>query len=335
MRLLVLGGTVYLGRTVAELAVAAGHEVTCLARGESGTPPAGARFVRADRTAPGGYDGVAGETFDAVLETASRPSRVQAAVAALHGRVGHAVYVSSCSAYSDGATPRQLAATAPLEEPTADGADEDSLDNYGGRKVACEQAVVAGYGAEHAFLCRAGLIVGPGDTTDRFGYWPLRLARGGEVLAPGAPDRPVQFVDVRDLAAWLLLAAERRLAGPYDGVCAPLPMADFLAGVAAGAGVSPRLTWVDQDFLAAHEVEPWMGPRSLPLWLPVPEYGGFLDRDVTPALAAGLRTRPLADTARDALAWENEVAGGHELAAGLTAAQETDLLSAWHRSRPA
>jgi 2'-hydroxyisoflavone reductase len=330
MRLLVLGGTVYLGRTVAELAVAAGHEVTCLARGVSAKPPAGVRFVPGDRTAGAAYDRVAGETFDAVLETSSRPSQVRAAVAALRGRVGHAVYVSSCSAYSDGATPRQVATTAPLEEPAPEGADEDGMENYGNRKVACEQAVVAGYGADHAFLCRAGLIVGPGDVVDRFGYWPLRLARGGEVLAPGTPGRPVQVVDVRDLAAWLLLAAEQGLSGPYDGTAAAVPMGEFLAHVAAGVGVSPELTWVDQDFLTRHEVEPWMGPRSLPLWLPVPEYRGFLDRDVAGSLAAGLRTRPLADTARDALAWENEVAGRHELAAGLTAEEEAELLAAWH-----
>jgi nucleoside-diphosphate-sugar epimerase len=331
MRLLVLGGTVYLGRTVAELAVRAGHEVTCLARGQSAEPPAGVRFVRGDRAAAGGYDGLAGETFDAVLETSSRPSQVRAAVAALAGRVGHAVYVSSCSAYSDDATPRQRADTAPLHEPTADGADEDSLENYGGRKVACENAIVAGYGEEHSFRCRAGLIVGPGDVVDRFGYWPLRLARGGEVLAPGTPDRPVQVVDVRDLAAWLLRAAEDGLSGAYDGIGAPVPMGEFLAQVAAGAGVSPELTWVDQDFLAEQGVEAWMGPRSLPLWLPVPEYAGFADRDVSPALAAGLATRPLADTARDALAWENEVAGEHQLAAGLTESEEAEVLAAWHR----
>lgn len=330
MRLLVLGGTVYLGRTVAELAVRAGHEVTCLARGESGTPPAGARFVRGDRSTPGGYDGVAGETFDVVLETSSRPSRVTAAVAALAGRVGHAVYVSSCSAYADDATPGQRAGTAPLLEPAPAGADEDGLENYGNRKVACERAIVAGYGAEHAFRCRAGLIVGPGDTADRFGYWPLRLARGGEVLAPGAPDRPVQFVDVRDLAAWLVLVAERRSSGAYDGICPPLPMADFLARVAEGAGGTVRLTWVDQRYLLDQGVEPWMGPRSLPLWLPVPEYAGFLARDTAPALAAGLRVRPLADTARDTLAWENEVAGGHDTVAGLTPDEEADLLAGWH-----
>jgi 2'-hydroxyisoflavone reductase len=330
MRLLVLGGTVYLGRTVAELAVAAGHEVTCLARGASGTPPEGARFVRGDRSAADAYDGLAGESFDAVLETSSRPSRVRAALAALAGRVGHAVYVSSCSAYSDDATPRQRADTAPLHEPTGDGADEESLENYGSRKVACERAVVAGFGAEHALISRPGLIVGPGDTVDRFGYWPLRLARGGEVLAPGTPDRPVQVVDVRDLAAWLLLATERRLTGAYDGVGESLPMGEFLARVAAGVGVSPRLTWVDQDFLAERGVEPWMGPRSLPLWLPLPEYAGFADRDVSPVLAAGLRPRPLADTARDTLAWENEVAGEHELAAGLTPDEEAEVLAAWH-----
>ena len=182
-----------------------------------------------------------------------------------------------------------------------------------------------------AFVCRAGLIVGPEDPSGRFDYWVARLARGGEVLAPGRPDDRVQWIDVRDLAAWLVLAAETSLTGTYDGNGAPVPRGRFLAEVAEGVGpgVTPQLTWVDQDFLAEHRVQPWSGERSLPLWLPLPDYAGFMARDVTPALGAGLRTRPLADTARDTLDWLR-TGPDRTVHVGLLPDDEADLVARWH-----
>jgi nucleoside-diphosphate-sugar epimerase len=329
MRTLVLGGTAMLSRAVAEAARDAGHDVVCLARGKTGEPPPGVRFVRADRTQPGGYDGLDGD-FDAVVDVARRPSEARSALAALAERAGHWTFVSTCNVYSDDATPGQVAETAPLVEPAPADVDESDQENYGSCKRACELAVVEAMGADRAFLCRAGLLVGPRDAMVRFGYWPSRLARGGEVLAPGDPDRLVQVVDVRDLADWIVRAGADGLAGAYDGNAAPMPMREFLAAIAAGVGTTPELTWVDQDFLVEQGVNPWAGERSLPLWLPLPEYGGFLSRDVTRSLAAGLRTRDLAETARDTLAWTREAWRPSERDGGITAEDEAALLAAWH-----
>jgi nucleoside-diphosphate-sugar epimerase len=336
MRLLILGGTVFLGRAVARRALAAGHDVTCAARGLSGEPVGGVRFVAIDRTAADGLAGLDGETFDAVIDVARIPSHVRSAAATLAGRVGHWGYVSTCSVYADNATVGQRAPTAPLLPPAPDGEDLDEAtgpEAYGRNKVACERLVTEAIGADRVFLCRAGLIVGPEDGSGRFEYWVRRVARGGEVLAPGRPDDPVQLVDVRDLAAWLVDAAEFGLSGPYDGISAPMPRADFLAGVAEGVAVQPRFTWVGQEFLAEQGVQPWMGERSLPLWLPLPEYAGFLTRDTSPALDAGLRTRPVSETARDTLAWlaDQPDAVGK---CGLTVDDEAKVLRQWHGSFP-
>jgi hypothetical protein len=233
--------------------------------------------------------------------------------------------------YADAGLPGQRAGRAPVHPPATAAQDDpggnDSA-NYGPCKVACEQAVVAGMGGDRAFVCRAGLIIGPGDPTNRFPYWVRRLARGGEVLAPGRPDEPVQYVDVRDLAAWLVDAARTGLAGTFDGIGAPVSREHLLTRVAAGVGAPVALTWVDQVFLLDAGVRPWAGPRSLPLWLPVPAYAGFMSRDVSASLAAGLRTRDVADTARDTLAWLDGLAEP-PADAGLTSADEAELLARW------
>ncbi|MGI5211431.1 NAD-dependent epimerase/dehydratase family protein [Plantactinospora sp. CA-290183] len=355
MRLLVLGGTVFLGRAVARRALAAGHDVTCAARGSSGDPVEGARFVRVDRDDPDGLAGLTGD-FDAVVDVARHPARVRHAIRSLAGRVGHVTFVSSGSAYADTSTPHQRVDTAPLLGPAPPDAEDpwQSAEAYGACKVSCERLLVDAFGADNVFLCRAGLIVGPEDPIGRFEYWLRRAARGGEVLVPGTPDDLVQLVDVRDLADWIVDAAQRRLAGAFDGTGEPMRRADFLAGLLGaglsdagllGAGLSDAglpgaglpdaglpgeaatLSYVPQEFLLAHGVAPWSGPRSLPIWLPVPEYAGFMSRDVAPSLAAGLRPRPLAETARDTAGWL--AAGGAGARIGLTEAEETDLLNAW------
>ena len=331
MRLLILGGTVFLGRAVARRALDAGHDVTCAARGLSGAVPDGVRFVRVDRDEPAGLSALDGQRFDAVVDVARRPSHVRRALAALGGRVGHWTFVSTCSVYADQATPGQLAASAPLLAAAPPEVDDADGETYGPCKVAGEQAV-ASTGLP-AFVCRAGLIVGPDDPSDRFAYWVARLARGGEVLAPGRPDDRVQWIDVRDLAAWLVFAAETGLTGTYDGIGVSVPRDRFLAGVAEGVGVSPRLTWVDQDFLADGGVRPWAGEQSLPMWLPQPEYAGFLSRDVSPALRSGLVARPLSDTARDTLEWLR-TGPDRAFRAGLSPEEETNVLRRWHDRPP-
>jgi 2'-hydroxyisoflavone reductase len=332
MRLLVLGGTVFLSRTIAELAVVRGYDVSCACRGASGPLPAGVRHVRLDRDDPDGFGALAGERFDAVVDVARRPSQVRGALAALAGHAGHWTFVSTCSVYADDSTPGQRVDTAPVLPPAAPDADETDPELYGPLKVACEQAVRAELG-DAAFVVRAGLIGGPHDATDRFSYWPLRLAQGGEVLAPGGPGDLMQVIDVRDLASWLLDSACAGRTGTYDGVGEAMPFGRMLERVAVGVGVRPKLTWVAQEFLTDRGVQPWMGRRSLPLWLPRPAYAGHSSRDGGPGYAAGLRCRDIAQTARDTLLWERSAGRRHPVSAGLTRAEETALLRQWHATR--
>ena len=314
MKLLVLGGTTFLSREVATQAVGRGWDVTCACRGESGPLPEGATHLPWDRgdeppaaLAEGGWD--------AVVDVARLPSHVRRAVAATAG--AHWVFVSTISVYADTASP----AMEPLVAPVADDVDlAVDPEAYGGMKVACEQLVREQ--ASSWVVARPGLIVGPGDPTGRFAHWPQRLARGGEVLAPGRPADVVQVIDVRDLATWLLDLAVGRTTGVLDAVGHPMPFAEMLAGVAAGVGnASPDLTWVDQEFLDAQEVAPWAGEGSLPLWLPRPEYDGMLAHDPAPAVAAGLRLRPVSETAPACL--DSPVTG-------LSAGREAEVLAAWH-----
>ncbi|MDQ7993128.1 MAG: epimerase [Propionicimonas sp.] len=327
MKLLVLGGSVFLSRAAAAAALARGHDVTCANRGLTGTVPPGAHVVRFDRSEgfPAGL-----RDFDAVIDVARHPSRVQAAVEALPE--AHWVFVSSISVYADEATPGQTTAAATVE-PRFDDVDlKVDPSAYGPMKVACEQLVAEGAGS--AALVRPGLIVGPGDPTGRFTYWPVRLGRAAgspAVLAPGEPGDLVQAIDVRDLGEWLVELAETRTAGTFDATSPALPLAGVLAQLATGCGAEPDWTWVPQDFLRAHGVAPWAGPGSLPLWVPRPELGGLLAHDPAASLAAGLRLRPFADTARDTLGWVRATPGA--AVAGLTAAEEDALLDAWRKTR--
>ncbi|MGD9960042.1 NAD-dependent epimerase/dehydratase family protein [Nocardioides sp.] len=322
MKLLVLGGTVFLSRAVAEAGLRRGHEVTCAARGTSGSVPPGARRLVVDRQDDDGT-AFAGD-WDAVVDVARLPSWVRRAV----GAVPHAhwVFVSTINVYADTTTVGATPATLGLVEPvTTDQDPASGSEVYGAMKVACEQAVQAG--AASSMVVRPGLIVGPGDPTGRFSYWPDRLADGGEVLAPGSPDDPVQVIDVRDLAEWIVESCEERRTGVFDGVGPVTSRAEALSEVAAGVGAAPDLTWVDQGFLTGHGVEPWAGPASLPLWLPLPEYDGLLAHDAGPSWAAGLRPRPLAETAHDTLAWLRTHGG---TVTGLSRDAEADVLRAWH-----
>ena len=326
MRLLILGGTQFLGRAVAAHALAAGHDVTCAARGIAGEVPDGARFIRVDRDEPDGLAPLAGEEFDAVVDVSRHPGQVRRAVAALKARAAHWTFMSTVSVYADNRTPGQRADTAPLRPPTSPEIDRSTEETYGAAKVACEQAV-----GENAFICRAGLIAGPEDPTGRFTYWPARLDRGGEVLAPGTPDDAVQLIDVRDLARWIVHAAQTRLTGCFDGIGPSFTRGEFLAECARGVGARCTFTWVDRAFLERHDVKRWTGPRSLPLWLPLPDFAGFATRDTRPARDAGLTVRPLADTARDTLTWMRARGG---TLTGLTADDERAVLAVWH-ARPA
>lgn len=327
MKILVLGGTLFLSKAVATEAIARGHDVTCAARGESGLVPVGARLVPLDRSAP--QFGSLVEDWDAVVDVARTPSWVRDALAALADRTKHWTFISTINVYADDATPHGTPETLPLLEPIPDDREQTGPEVYGGNKVACEQAVQSS--AKASLVIRPGLIAGPGDPSGRYSYWPSRLADGGEVLAPDHADRDVQLVDVRDLAAWIVHCAETGTTGVFDGTSPVARLGDVLAQTAAGVGAAPELTWVDPDFLVEREVNPWSGARSLPLWLPLPDYAGLLSHDVTASLEAGLRIRPIEETARDTLAWLRD--NPDEMKTGLTRAEERQVLEDWHTIR--
>lgn len=320
---LVLGGTQWLGREIAAAAVSGGHRVTCLARGEAGPVADGARLVSADRERPGAYDEVTDRGWDHVVDVSWQPGHVRSAVAALGPRAARWTYISSASVYATHDLPG-ADESAPMLEPLA--RDVATAEEYGEAKAACEQAVTDAMG-DRALLARAGLIGGPGDRSDRFGYWVARLAFAVDapVLVPDAPDQPTQTVDVRDLAAWI---ATTDAVGPVNVVGEQIPLGRVLDAAVEVAGRTGGLVAADPDWLLAHHVEPWMGPRSLPLWLPGDDHAGFAARADTGALAAGLHRRDLTDTLRDTLAYERSLGLDRERRAGLTRTEEAGLLAA-------
>jgi len=326
MRTLVLGGTAWLGRNIVSAAVAAGHEVTALARGEAGDAPDGARFVVADRDREDAFAELAGESWDAVIDVSRQPGQVRRAVATLGGRTGHWVFVSSASVYADSTTvgADESAELLPLH----DGEVMESMETYGSAKVSCERFVLDGVGLERALVARVSLIGGPGDWSGRSGYWPRRFARPsnpeGRVLIPDAPNVPVQVLDVRDLAAWLVRAAERGSAGIANAGGPTHTFAEHLEAVRMATGFTGSWEVAGEEWLTEHDVEPWMGPRSLPLWLPA-ESIALNAHDLSRAASLGLRSRPLAETLADTLAWELAEPG--ERRAGLSDEDERALLA--------
>lgn len=328
MRILILGGTVFLSYTLAQHAVGRGWEVTCVARGDG--IPEGARHVRIDRSVETdagspAWRELANEPWDAVIDVARIPSWVRTAVQALGAAARHWTFVSTINVYAD-LSVAGASDSAPTVEPTG-GIDLDDRDPtaYGRNKVECENDVRAHLG-DRAFIVRPGLIAGPGDPTGRFTYWPVRFAQGGRALVPAPSSDPMQVIDVRDLADGILDAAETRRSGVTDAVGRSLPRAEFFAQVAAGVGGDEvTLEWVAEADLLAADVTPWSGPRSLPLWLPrtvAPEMAAIMARD-----EGGRRLfsiRPLAETARDTLAWQR--ATPDAAVTGLTRDEESALL---------
>jgi 2'-hydroxyisoflavone reductase len=337
VRLLFLGGTRFLGRHAVEAALARGHEVTLFTRGKA-PQPFGDRVralsgQRDPRIAPGLAALDAG-TWDAVIDTSGYVPRVVGASATLLApRVRRYVFVSSLSVIAKPDRPGldESAPVAKLDDPST----EDVLPNYGGLKAACEATVREALGPR-ATIVRPGLIVGPYDATDRFGYWIARFVhprllgdRAPRAVVPAPRERPVQFVDVRDLAAWLIDLCERDIGGMFNA-CSPAgqwTMGDLVDACVAASSAPPVSSWVDEQTLADFHVEPWVG---LPLWIPSadPDAAGFMSVDCSRAAAAGLRTRPLDETVRDTAAWlaarDNAGAWQHVL----SDARERILLSA-------
>ncbi len=336
MRLLVLGGTKFLGRAAAEAALQRGHEVTLFNRGETNPelfPEA--EKLRGDRD--GDLSALEGREWDAVLDPSGYVPRVVGATAErLRGSVGHYVFVSSISVYDELGTPGfdESARTVTLDDPTTeDYLTSGAVNTYGGLKALCEEVVREAFPDASANV-RPGLIVGPHDPSGRFTYWPLRLAGGGDVLAPGDPARQVQFIDVRDLAEWIVQVAEEQTPGTFNAT-GPEPtvtMGELLETCNAVGGAEAELVWVDETFLLEQDVGAWM---ELPLWVSEADTW-FLQADVSRALAAGLRFRPVEETVRDTLAWARQagaglVTPGQVGSAGLDPQREAELLEAWSR----
>ena len=318
MKLLVLGGTKFLGRHAVAHALAQGHEVTTFTRGQ--TNPElfpDAEHLRGDRD--GDLDALHGRTWDGVIDTSGYvPRIVRRSAELLRRAVQRYVFVSSISVYDDFSEPvDESTAVAQLEDPDT----EDVLPNYGALKAACERVVEDVYG-ERSARVRAGLIVGPFDATDRFTYWPRRIAAGGDVLAPGSPDAPTQFVDARDLAAWLVQLA---LAGPggtfnATGPAAPLTLGELFERSRAALGSDASFVWVEDERVLDAGVQPW---TELPLWLPGDEHAGMARADIRRALAAGLTFRPVEETVRDTYAWDRDEPGERPT---LTREKEAEIL---------
>lgn len=334
MRLLVLGGTAWLSGTVAKVAMDRGHAVSCLARGEAGQAPEGATFVRADRDEPGAYEEISGSHWGAVVDVSRQPGQVRRAVAALAPDSDFFIFVSTGNVYADHSTP-DTDESAALRSPLQGDVMED-METYGEAKVACELAVLEGFGTDRTAIVRAGLIGGPGDVSDRSGYWPLRFARpsteDASVLVPDVPELKAQLIDVRDLAAWMVDLAETRTSGIFNGTGETLDFDEHLQAARRVAHHTGPLITVSEEWLNEREVSPWAGARSLALWLPLPEYAGFSTRDGSAARQAGLVTRPLEQTLADTLAWELANDPARARKSGLSTDDERELIEEARRS---
>jgi 2'-hydroxyisoflavone reductase len=300
MRLLVLGGTHHVGRAVVETALDRGDDVTTLNRGMTGHQVPGARALRADRTDPAALSAALGdESWDAVIDTWSRaPAVVAGAAAALAGRAGHYGYVSSESVYR-WPMPPGADETAPVVD--ADPASTDGED-YAAAKRGGELAAVAAFG-DRALLARAGLILGPYENVGRMPWWLRRMDRGGDVLAPGPPDMPLQYIDCRDLAAWMLSAAERGIGGPFNAVSrrGHATMASLLEAAREATGSRARLVWTPPEVIVAAGIKGW---TELPVWVPPDgEDACVHDTDVSASHATGLVCRPVGETVADTWRW--------------------------------
>ena len=338
MKLLILGGTRFLGRYLTESALVQHHEVTLFNRGNY-PGLAGVESIHGDRHTE--LHNLQGRQWDAVVDTSGHlPRAVGDAAEVLSKEVERYVFISSQNAYRDVSVPG-IEETYPLRTLTSEQLERaNAIDTsgqpsyaelYGGLKALCEQAAELAMPGR-VLIIRPGLIVGPGDYTDRFTYWPVRVARGGEVLAPGRPDRFIQFIDVRDLAEWTISMIKRGASGAYNahGLPNSLTMQQLLDECKSVTESDAQFTWISEEFLLQENVAAW---SELPLWLPeeaAPHLKGFMFISPDKAINAGLNFRPLRDTIRDTLTWHETNRANEDLNAGLDRDKERALLYKWH-----
>lgn len=330
MRILIIGGTVFLGRALVDSALARGHELTLFNRGKS-APDAYPNLETIVGNRDGGLEPLAGRTWDAVIDTCGYyPRIVRQSAEFLADAAERYVFISSLSVYGDVSQPGINEENGTLATMTDESVEEITNETYGPLKVLCEQAAAEAFGSERTLIIRPGLIVGMHDRSDRFTYWPVRIADGGRVLVPEGPDRPVQFTDVKDLADFTIHLLEQKAAGVYNVTGAPEPttMGEVVEICRQVSGSEADLVWVDEPFLLAQNVGPWM---ELPLWIPASdaESAGFFAFDCSKAFAAGLQFRPLEETIKDTLAWANSRPADHPWRAGLKREREQELLALW------
>jgi 2'-hydroxyisoflavone reductase len=344
MKILIIGGTKFLGRHLIDAAVERGHEVTLFNRGKkyAEDPLENVEQIHGDRHAD--LDKLAGRSFDACIDTCGYlPQSVKAAAEFLRDAVNRYIFISSISAYADFSRvdADEIAPLAELSDeqserfekidPQADLTGPVLGDMYGALKVLCEQAAESAMPGR-TLIVRPGLIVGEYDWTDRFSYWVMRTERGGEVLAPGDPERFVQFIDAHDLARWIVKMAEENQTGIFNANWKSLDLTfgALLEEIKSATGSDARFTWASEDFLRAENVAPW---SEMPLYLYESDrdWQGFLAVNVDRALAKGLEFRPLRDTIRATLNWRKTI--NEELKAGISAERETELLEKWHARR--
>lgn len=334
MKLLILGGTKYLGRHLTEAALERGHEVTLFNRGRENPDLFTGKVEKLMGDRDGDLTALEGRRWDAAIDTSGYfPWVVKDSASLLADAVDHYTFISTISVYEDFSQPN-IDETAPVGKLKDETVEDIGDGAYGPLKALCEQAVEAELPGR-TLIVRPGLIVGPHDPTDRFTYWPYRIARGGSVLAPGDGTAPVQFIDVRDLAEWTLRMAEQKKTGIYNatGPEERLEMQGFLETVRETVNQEANLEWVNEKFLEEHKVEPY---TDLPTWIPESlNMEGHSTVDIRKALADGLTFRPLQETIKDTYEWASGRPEGHEWQNGLDPKRETKLLDEWenHLSR--
>lgn len=337
LRLLILGGTGFLGPHVVEAARSRGHTVTLFNRGRTNPglfPDLEKLKGNRDPKKGAGLKALAGRSFDAVLDTSGYyPRMVKASAELLADNIRQYVFISSISVYSDNSIVNmdESGPIATMPDPTLETVGKQ-FQYYGPLKALCEQAAEKAL-PNRTTNIRPGLIVGPRDNVPRFTYWPVRIERGGEVLSPGDPDDPVQYIDGRDLAEFIVACIENGTTGVFNatGPNWPTNIAELLYGCKAVTGPDARFTWVNADFLDQQNVQGW---THLPVWIPPKgEYEGYHRINIDKAIAAGLRSRPLAETARDTLDWFHAWPKGKRFPWGgvITPEREAEVLAAWHK----